>query len=506
MKFSVIQGNIVSSTADAIIINLFEGVLKPSGATGAVDNALDGQVSTLIDSGDISGKLGATTVLYSNTNAVGAQRVIIVGLGSALDFDLQSIRRAAAASAAKARDLGCKTLATIVHGAGIGGITPHAAAEAMAEGMLLGEYQADLHKSVRRSKHIQAIEVIEFEAEKVTDIRNGIESGVAQAIATNKTRDLVNQPPNFCTPTYLAEQAQALAESSNLTIEILEQADLEAEQMGAFLGVTQGSDEPPKLIILKHTPDNVDPDAKPIVLVGKGITFDTGGYTMKTGAGMLTMKSDMGGAAAVFGAMQAIDALDLDVPVIGLIPTCENMISGNSYRPSDVITASNGKTIEIISTDAEGRLILADTLVYAQRLNPRVVIDLATLTGAAMVALGQGQAAALFTADSQTLQGLQAAADESGERLWHMPLYPEYSDYMRRSPIADLRNSPNDRYGGVGTSAAFLKEFVADMTWAHIDIASVAWLPNGKAVKPLGPSGATGYGVRLLTKFVRNLI
>ncbi len=506
MKFSVQQGNITTVSADAIIVNLFDEVVKPSGATGAVDVALNSQISDLISSGDVSGKLGKTTVLYPASGAIAAKRVIIVGLGSALDFDLQAIRRATAASVARARELGCKTVASIVHGAGIGNLDAQSAAEALAEGALLGEYQADLHKSARRSNNIEAVEIVEFDSQKLAAIDAGIAAGVAQGVATNKTRDLVNQPPNICTPSYLAAQAQALADNSNLSLEILDAADLEAEKMGAFLGVTQGSAEPPKLIILRHTPENVDTDAKPIVLVGKGITFDTGGYTMKTGAGMLTMKSDMGGAAAVFGAMQAIDALALNIPVIGLIPTCENMISGHSYRPSDVLTAANGKTIEIISTDAEGRLILADTLVYAQRLKPKVVIDLATLTGAAMVALGQGQAAALFTADKQTLQNLNDAAEESGERIWHMPLYPEYSDYMRRSPVADLRNSPNDRYGGVGTSAAFLKEFVGDMTWAHIDIASVAWLPSGKAVKPLGPSGATGYGVRLLTKYIRNLI
>ncbi len=506
MNFLVSQGNLIAAKADAIIVNLFAEVRAPDGATGAVDLALNGQIQTLITNSDITGKLGEVTVLYPTGGQVAAKRVIVVGLGSALTFDLAAVRTAAAKSVAKARELGCETVATIVHGAGIGNLDVQAATEALVEGMLLGEYKSDLYKATRKSSPLTTVKIIEFDANKIDAIDAGVRFGAAQGRATNVTRDLVNQPPNICTPTYLAEQATALAENSNLSIEILEARDLMEARMGAFLGVTQGSSEPPKLIILRHTPENIPADTKPIVIVGKGITFDTGGYTLKTGAGMLTMKSDMAGAGTVFGVMQAISELDLQVPVIGLLPTCENMVSSHSYRPSDVLRASNDKTIEIVSTDAEGRLILADTLVYAQRFAPRFMIDLATLTGAAVVALGQGQSAALFGTNTQLIHNLQAAAEASGERVWHMPLYPEYSEYMRRSPVADLRNSCNDRFAGLGTSAAFLKEFVGKVPWAHLDIAPVAWLPGGKAVKPLGPTGATGYGVRLLVHYLRNLI
>ena len=245
-------------------------------------------------------------------------------------------------------------------------------------------------------------------------------------------------------------------------------------------------------------------DQAPVVLVGKGVTFDTGGYSLKTAADMPEMKSDMGGAAAVMGAVRAAAMLNLPRPVIGLVPTAENMVSGGAYRPGDVLTALNGKTIEITNTDAEGRLLLADALAYAKRYNPEAVIDLATLTGSAMIALGRGGAAAVFSSHDQLTQQILAASQASGERVWPLPLYPDYREWMN-SDVADIKNSASDRYAVAGVSAAFLKEFAEGYPWAHIDIAPVAFAIKRQTVKPYGPAGATGFGVRLLTAFLQLL-
>jgi leucyl aminopeptidase len=293
-----------------------------------------------------------------------------------------------------------------------------------------------------------------------------------------------------------------MAEGRKLSVTVLEREDMRELGMGALLGVAQGSDEPPKFIILEHRPDSQNGGRQPptVVLVGKGITFDSGGFSIKPAEGMEEMKSDMAGGAAVIGAMQAIADLNLPAHVVGLVPATENLINGHAYKPADVVRAMNGKTIEIISTDAEGRLILADALVYARRYEPQAVIDLATLTGACIIALGRGQAAGLFGTDDELIEQLKAASARTGERIWQLPLYDEYLDVMK-SDTADLKNS-GGRYGGVGASAAFLKAFAEGYPWAHLDIAPIAYLANDR---PYSPKGATGFGVRLLVQFVRDV-
>jgi leucyl aminopeptidase len=266
--------------------------------------------------------------------------------------------------------------------------------------------------------------------------------------------------------------------------------------MGALLGVAQGSENGPRFIILEHNADKAE--LATIVLVGKGVTFDTGGYSIKTADGMATMKDDMAGGAAVIGALGVIAGLNLPLHVVGLIPASDNMISGGSYRPQDVLTASNGTTIEIISTDAEGRLLLADALVYANRYKPAAVIDIATLTGACVIALGEGIAAGLFSTDDRLRDTLLAAAETTGERLWSLPLYPEYEKAIE-SQTADIKNT-GGRMGGVGTSAIFLKHFVDYPAWAHIDMAG---MPLTTGDNPYSPKGATGYGVRLLVELAQ---
>lgn len=496
MNVSVTHGSIQESPADTIIVNLFEGVETPGGATGAVDHALGGAISDLIAGGDLTGKAGEVAVLYPR-GAIPARRVLVVGLGQQDRFDLAGARRAAAAAINRARGLNAKAVATIVHGGGAGDFAPAAAAQATVEGSLLALYRYDAPKQTdEAAREIETLTVVEFDQGKLPEIEAGV--AVAQAIVAgvNLARDLVNMPPNVATPTRMAEAAQDIATAHGLKITVGDRAWAEQHQMGAFLAVAKGAGEPPKFVVLEHNGDRTDLDT--VVLVGKGITFDTGGISIKPSANMENMKSDMGGAAAVLGAMKTVGALNLPLRVIGITPCTENMPDANAYRPADVITASNGKTIEIISTDAEGRMVLADALVYAGRYQPKAVIDLATLTGACVIALGQGMAAGLFSTDDQLRDRLLAAAETTQERSWPLPLWDEYKEAIK-SDVADVKNS-GGRFGGVATSAVFLKEFT-DYPWAHLDIAGMAL---SEKAKPEQPAGGTGFGVRLLVEFLRN--
>lgn len=496
MNITITQGNIIDQSAAALVVNHFQGLQSPHGAAAALDQKLGGALRALIASGDFKGKLGETAVLYPHGEIL-ATRIILVGLGNSADFNQDHARQAAAAAAAKAVALGCRSLASVVHGAGAGGLSALAAARACAEGSELGAYQFSEYRSKSSGKVLATLSLVELDSDKIEDMTRGAHQGQILGECTNFTRDLVNQPPNVCTPAYLAAKAEQIAVAFGLKSKILGLPEMRELGMGALLGVTSGSQEPPQFIILEYWPAATRTNgAAPVVLIGKGITFDTGGYSIKQAGDMPEMKSDMAGAAAVLGAVRAAAMLNLPVPVIGLAPACENMISSHAYRPADVLTSMSGKTIEITNTDAEGRLILADALAYAKRYTPSAVVDMATLTGAALIALGRGGAAAVFSDDDQLRQRLLAASEASGERLWPMPLYPDYVEWMK-SDVADLKNSAGDRYSGVGSSAAFLREFAEGFPWAHLDIAPVAFAVRGQIVKPYG-TGATGYGVRLM--------
>lgn len=495
MKLEVTQGLIQASSADTLIVNLFEDVVTPSGATGAVDRALAGQISDLIANGDLKGKSGEVGVLYPR-GAILARRVLIVGLGKRDGFDLEGVRRAAGTAVKRARDLNAQHIASIVHGAGVAGLPTAAAAQAVIEGSLLALYAYDAPKQKAKAPHtIESFTLVEFDAHKVVAVQQGMETAVAITTGVTLARDLVNLPPNVATPKYLAQIASEIAAAHGLSITIGGRKWAAAHNMGAFLSVAQGAGFPPRFIVLGHNSDRDDLDT--IVLVGKGITFDTGGISIKPSERMGDMKSDMGGAAAVLGAMKVVGLLNLPLRVIGIAPCTENMPDADAYRPADVITASNGKTIEIISTDAEGRMVLADGLVYAQRYAPKAVIDLATLTGACVVALGQGMAAGLFATDDSLRDKLVAAGQATHERVWPLPLWDEYRQAIK-SDVADMKNS-GGRFGGVATSAVFLKEFT-DYPWAHLDIAGMALTERETAYTP---AGGTGYGVRLLVELLR---
>ena len=368
----------------------------------------------------------------------------------------------------------------------------------MTEGSLLALYDYRGQKTDDVPEAFpQTLELVIQNEGDVPPAEGGVAAGQAIAAGATLTRDLVNLPPNICTPSHLAEAATHVATEVGLNVEVLDQEQMAALGMGALLAVAQGSDAPPHLIILEHNADRAD-ELDTIVLVGKGITFDTGGYSLKSREGMATMKGDMAGAAAVIGTMRAVGALGLPLHVVGLVPAADNMISGHAYRPQEVVTASNGVTIEIISTDAEGRMLLADALVYAGRFESAAVVDIATLTGTCAAALG-GVAAGVFSTDEGLRDALIAAGEATAEKLWPLPLFPEYEKAIQ-SQTADVKNS-GGRSGGIGASAIFLKRFVANPVWAHIDMAGLAF--DAKDVAYVPGKGATGYGVRLLTEFVR---
>lgn len=496
MKVNVTQGQIQESTADTLIVNLFEGVTTPAGATGAVNQALNGAIDELIASGDLRGKAGETAVLYPR-GAIPAKRVLVVGLGKQDRFDVEGVRKAAAAGIKRARDLNAREVATIVHGGGIAGLPIGAAAQATVEGSLLALYQYDAPKQDDEPKHSpESLTLVEFDAGKVKEVEAAAKTAEAITNGVKLARDLVNMPPNVATPTKMAEVAGELSQEHGFKLTVGDREWAAQHNMGAFLAVAKGAGEPPKFIVMEHNSDRTDLDT--IVLVGKGITFDTGGISIKPGERMGAMKADMGGAAAVFGTMHAIGQLGLPLRVIGITPCTENMPDANAYRPADVITASNGKTIEIISTDAEGRMVLADGLVYAKRYEPKAVIDLATLTGACVIALGNDMAAGLFTQDDNLRDRLVTAGNTTHERVWPLPLWEEYKQAIK-SDVADMKNS-GGRFGGVATSAVFLQAFT-DYPWVHLDIAGMALTEKGNAYTP---AGGTGYGVRLLVEFLRN--
>ena len=496
MDVTTVTGTIQDSDADAIVVNLFKDT-QPGGATKAVDEALSGAISNLLEGGDFSGKKGQVAALYPR-GVIPARRVILVGLGEQDKFNLDGVRRAAATAIRKARGLKAKRVATILHGAGAGGIPVDEAAQAVTEGSLLGLYDYQGQKTEDPPEPFPtALQLMVFDDKDKGKVEKGAAAGHAIAAGVNLTRDLVNLPPNICTPAYLAEAAQKVAKEVGLRIEVLEKKQMEALKMGAMLAVAQGSDTPPRFIVLEHNAKHAA-ELDSVVLIGKGITFDTGGYSLKSGEGMQKMKNDMAGAGAVIGAMRAIGELDIPLHVVGLAPACDNMISGHAYRPQEVVTAGNGVTIEVISTDAEGRMLLADALVYAKRYEPAAVVDIATLTGACVIALG-GVAAGLFSTDDKLRDTLLAAGEATAEKVWPMPLFPEYEKSIE-SETADIKNS-GGRWGGVGTSATFLKHFVDYPAWAHVDMAGMAIEAKDKPYAP--KKGATGFGVRLLTEFTR---
>ena len=490
MEVKAITADITSVKADAIVVNLFEGVEHPGGATGAVDKALDGAISKLIEQGEAKGKLGEISIIHS-LGKIPAHIVAVAGLGKQSELTPDRIRGISAEFCRYLRKLNCRTIATIIHGAGVGGIEPEAASQAITEGSLLGLYRFQKHITKEpENQDIEELLIVEREAGKLTAVEQGCKKGKLIAEATNWARDLINEPSNYMTPTDMAKVAEKLSKTHGLSLTIMDREQMKKEGMGALLGVAQGSLQPPKLIVLSYKGDKTSSNT--LGFVGKGITFDSGGLSIKTSEGMTEMKSDMAGAASVIAALGAIAQLKPKVNVTAVVPATENLPGGNALKPGDILKAVNGKTIEVVNTDAEGRLILADALSYAvkQRLSP--LVDLATLTGACRVALGDIYSGILGNSPELIERVIKAGAD-TGERLWQMPMHEDYKK-LNKSDVADIKNS-GGRWAGTITAAHFLAEFVGDTPWVHIDIAGTSFRDkeHGYLVK-----GATGVGVRTL--------
>jgi leucyl aminopeptidase len=497
MQVEIATGSITEIICDALIVNLFEGVSLPAGATGAVDAALDGKLAAMIRGKQGAGKYGATSVLPVCTG-IGARNVILVGLGKQEEFTLDRLRVVAGTAVRAAHKLDARSIATIVHGAGQSGFDPLAAAQALVEGTLLGNYTFRVYKTEPDDTVIpEKLYIIENNTQKIAAFTAGAKRGETLAAAVNLTRDLVNHPANHMTPSKMAARAEEIANAHGLDLQIHDRDDIAALAMNAFLAVAQGSNEPPRLIVMKY---NGNPSSNNLLaLVGKGITFDSGGISLNPGDGMHEMKDDMAGAAAVLGAMQAIAALKPPVNIVAVVPCTENLPSGNAFRPGDVIGCLGGKSVEIISTDAEGRLILADAVAYALRLGATHIIDLATLTGACVVALGNVTSGVMSTDRELCRQVLEAAA-AAGERMWELPLFEEYKEQIK-SDIADLKNS-GGRPAGAITAALFIAAFTAGKPWVHIDIAGTVGSDKDKGYNV---KGATGVGVRTLVRLAENL-
>ena len=502
MNIEVQQGSIDAIAADAIIVNLFEGVTEPGGATGAVNRALDGAIGELIAGGDLRGKTGETVVLYPR-GAIPARRVIVAGLGKADKFNLEGVREAAGAAIKAAQKRGAKRVATIIHGGGRGNLNIADAAQAVVEGSVLAQYRYDAPRAKKKEEEtpVETLTLVEFDESKVEEARAGAQRGHIIAEAVCMVRTLVNQPSNVATPTAIAEAARAMCAETGLSCRVMDEDWMRAEKMGALLAVTQGATQPARFVIIEHHPPQADAQEKPVVLVGKGVAFDTGGYSIKTRTGMPGMNGDMAGAAVVIGTMQAVARLNLPRRVVGLVPLVENVIGPQAYKPNDVFIARNGVSIEIISTDAEGRMILADALAYADTFQPSAVVDVATLTGGKTIALGP-RTNALFATDDDLAAALLSAGEQAGEPLWRLPLDPAY-DRQLKSDIADIKNTGGAK-GSAITAARFLSNFVGDWPWAHLDIAGSEFYTNGPEHTPRSylTRGATGIPLRTLVAFL----
>ncbi|MFO8102264.1 MAG: leucyl aminopeptidase [Dehalococcoidia bacterium] len=490
MRIKVVTGDIVELKVDAVIVNLFQGTKAPGGATGAVDKALDGAISSLISRGQLKGRLNETTIIHT-LGKIAPAMVLVVGLGKKRDFNEERVRQASAAACKSLRGAGARDIATILHGTGAGGIDPQASARAIAEGSLLGLYTFKEHKSRKANhKEIKELSIVEMGKKGIARLKAAVREGTIMAQASILARDMVNQPSNFMTPNDMAVKALEVAQKRGMEIEVLEKEQMGELGMGGLLGVAQGSQQPPKFIILKYKGDPASDKA--MGLVGKGITFDSGGISIKPSAKMDEMKGDMGGGAAVIAAMSAIGQLGPKINVTGLVPATENLPSGTAYKPGDIIKAMNGKTIEVLNTDAEGRLILADALSYASKLKLSPIIDIATLTGACQVALGDICSGA-FGNNQQLIDKVLRAGEEAGERIWQMPMYDDYSELIK-SDLADIKNT-GGKGGGAITAAKFLAEFVGRTPWVHLDIAGTFLLDKDRGY---WPKGATGIPVRTL--------
>jgi leucyl aminopeptidase len=495
MEIKTIAGDIIKIETGAIIVNYFEDAKQTEGDAAAVDAALNGAISQLVKQGDIKGKLNEITLLHS-LGKLPSSRIVVVGLGKKTELTLDKVRGATGETCRYLRQKGIDRIDSGLQGAGINGIQTPDAAQAITEGAILGLYSFRKHMTKKENGYTEVKEFTLVSNEDKT-ITQAVTKAKALAEAVNWARDLVNEPSNFMTPADMAEAARKIAADYGLKIEALEKQQMASLGMGALLGVAQGSQQTPRFIVLSYK--GKKSDAVDMALVGKGITFDTGGIDIKPQEGMHEMKGDMAGGASVMAALRVIAQLKPAINVTAIVPATENMPGGSAQKPGDVVKAMNGKTIEVLNTDAEGRLILADALSYAKKLEAKIIIDIATLTGAVRAALGIF-CTGVFTNNQALVDKLIAAGNEVGEKAWQLPMFEEFDEQIK-SEVADIKNL-GGKYAGAITAAKFLAEFINGTPWVHMDIAGTSDTDRDKGYLV---KGATGVPVRTLVNLVMKM-
>ncbi|HSS21175.1 MAG TPA: leucyl aminopeptidase [Pyrinomonadaceae bacterium] len=494
MQIESTSGGFQNLDVQALAIAVFKDEKADDGFLKDLDAATNGAVKSIIDSEELKGKEGETAYLHLIGNsAIKAGRLLLVGVGDRADYSSAQASQMAGTAARTLRGKSVKSLAVVPRLEG----DPEEIASVTVEGAVMALFEPDKYRTVDKEKREVDKLVVVIDGADEAALKRGAERGRVIGESVNFTRDLANEPGAYMTPTNMSERAREVATEFGLSIDVLDEARMEQEGMGSFLSVSRGSDEPGKMIILKYTPAGAsDDNGALLAFVGKGITFDSGGISLKPGENMELMKYDMTGGATVMGALRAIAQLKPSIPVLGVIPCAENLPSGKATKPGDVVRAMTGKTIEVINTDAEGRLILADAISYARKLGATKIVDMATLTGAVSIALGDVNTAVIGT-DQELVNEIISSGKEAGEKFWQLPLDKEYSKQIK-SDIADIKNV-GGRKAGTITAAAFLKEFADGVSWAHLDIAGTAWCDEAKPYRSKGP---TGIAVRTLLRMV----
>jgi leucyl aminopeptidase len=480
-----------TAQADALVTYVFDKDDKFDGVLDEIDRAMDGRLASLASSGELTGKALELTLIHF-PEGLAAKKLLLVGAGKPEKFAVSDLRKIAGTALRHLKSRGVKTITFLTRE----GERGPAAAQAVVEGLIVADFESDKYRTDRKNREIESVSLYGFDGGLGADLKAAIENGRALAESQNFARDLINEPSNKLTPRILAARAEAMAKEAGLGIEILDERKIAELKMGALIGVAQGSVEPPRVIVVRYTPENPRPGAPVLGLVGKAVTFDTGGISIKPANNMEKMKYDMGGGATMLGAMRALAKLKPSISVIAVIPATENMPGGRAQKPGDVQVAMSGKTIEVINTDAEGRLILADAVFYARQLGCTHLIDAATLTGAIEVALSNVHVGA-FGTPREYLDSFLESAKAAGEKMWPMPIDDEYQQ-MIKSDIADIRNTGSGKGGGASTGAWFIKEFVDDTPWIHLDIASTCWVDEGR---PWLAKGPTGIAIRSIVDF-----
>ena len=496
MKILIKKTTTTSVKTPCLIHFVSQGQPKPQ-FLARFDQGSANLISAAQQSKEFSGKTDETLLIHTGQTE-GPARLLLIGLGKQQHLSLMRLRQATSTAVSVLKQKSIAKASINLENLPIHKATTQQQVQAIAEGLLLADYRYHRYLTTDsgNSKSLEQITILTADSKTTAMAHQGVTAAEAICAGVHLARDLVNAPGNLKSPEFLAMQAVAMAERNGIKARLLDRSRMQELGFGALLGVAQGSTRPPYLIVLEY--QGGETGSAPLALVGKGVTFDTGGISLKPAEKMDEMKMDMGGAAAVIGTMLAAARLKLPLNLVAVIPAVENMPSGTSIRPGDILTSLSGKTIEVLNTDAEGRLILADALTYVERFKPKVVIDLATLTGACIIALGN-HAAAILGNDDKLISRLINAGQRSGERLWQLPLWEEYASQIK-SDFADVKNT-GGRSAGTITAAAFLQKFADHYNWVHLDIAGMAWEDKGNAG---APRGGTGFGVRLLIDYLRH--